>query len=213
MTTAEKYAIIIERLDQHRKETWRYFADMSLRWNELGNKRSDELSKHMFTIAALILPVSLVPVTQESFILMDNPIAKLLLVAAWASFVASLILGMRHLSKEIRFFNDWSEQEESRSNIFTSPIQTSNPTIATDLVNKMHDDSDKLNKLSKVIPQEHLNWQMWTLVAGVVLIGLVLVSGLFSNNPNDSNKPGCLNWRTGRAINCYHKTRVLPYEY
>lgn len=214
MTTPEKHAVIIERLDQHRKETWRYFADMSLRWNELGNKRSNELSKHMFTIAALILPVSLVPVTQESFILMDNPVAKLLLVAAWISFVASLILGMRHLNKEIRFFNDWSKQEESRSQVFVSPIQTSGLPIATDVVNKMHDDSDELNKLSKVIPQEHLNWQMRTLVLGIVLIGFVLISGLFFNGSRQSdNTRSCFNRGISRNSHCYQKTRVSPYEY
>lgn len=179
MNRSEKDAVIIERLDQHRKETWRYFADLSLRWNELGNKRSSELSKQMFTIAALILPVSLVPVTQENFILLDNPTVKILLIFAWTCFVASLVFGMRHLSKEIKFFNDWADQEESRSHVFSVPIQTSGLPTATDVVNKMHDDSDALNKQSKIMSLKFLHWQMGTLIAGVIFIGFVLIFGLF----------------------------------
>lgn len=214
MTKEEKQAIIIERLDANRERSWLHFSNMSLRWNELGNKRSSELSKHMFTIAALILPVSLVPVTQESFILMDNPVAKVLLIIAWACFVASLILGMRHLSKEIKFFNNWSEQESDRSRVFTNPIQTSNPSLVKGIVDKMHDESDALDQLPKVMPQHLLNLQMKTLITGVIFVGLVLVSGLFFNEPRKVNREAnCFNRRPSHNMHCYQKTKVLPFSY
>jgi hypothetical protein len=183
----ERNRIIIQRLEVNRERSWLHYSSLSLRWNELGNKRSGELSKQLFTIAALILPVSLVPLTQEKLILMTNPLAKVLLVLSWISFVSSLIFGMIHLVKEIKFFNNWSEQESDKSNLFTKPIQTSDPKRADEVVNKMHDHANELDKLPKVMPQNYLTSQIILLLLGISLIGGVLVCVLFSSTSFKQN--------------------------
>lgn len=186
MATSKQNQVHIERLEANREKSWLHYANLSLKWNELSNSRSAELSKHLFTIAALVLPISLIPITQENFDFATNIWGKFFLVISWISFIISLGAGLRHLSDEIKFFDDWSEQESEKSKKFVEPIRTSNEKIAYDLVNKMHDDADKLDVLPKTMDQKYLKIQQKALIFGIISIGAVLVVRLFFSQPQNN---------------------------
>lgn len=178
--------IHIERLEKERKNSWLHYANLSLKWNELSNGRSADLSKHLFTIAALVLPISLIPITQENFDFATNIYGKIFLVVSWIAFIISLGAGLRHLSDEIKFFDGWSEQESDKSGKFVEPIRTSNESGAYDLVNKMHDEADKLDVLPKTMSQKYLKIQQKALIFGIISIGAVLVVRLFFSQPQNN---------------------------
>lgn len=204
---SENSKVIIERLDENRKHSLKHYADLSLRWNELGNNRSAELSKHLFTIAALVLPISLVPVTQGNELLLDSFCGKVFLLISCLSFVLSLFFGMIQLIKESDFYNNWAKQEGDKSNVFVKPIRTSNPAVAEEVVDKMHDDADKLDKLPHKTPQKFLKLQMAALLVGMAFIGATLVAILFDNKQPQNNQDKCSYTQAG----CSKKPRHLYY--
>lgn len=179
MPTSKQNQVHIERLEANREKSWLHYANLSLKWNELSNGRSADLSKHLFTIAALVLPISLIPITQENFDFATNIYGKIFLVVSWIAFIISLGAGLRHLSDEIKFFDGWSEQESEKSSKFVEPIRTSNEGLAYDLVNKMHDEANKLDVLPKTMSQKFLKIQQKALILGIIAIGGVLFVRLF----------------------------------
>jgi len=193
---SENNKTTIERLDQNRIYSLEHYASLSLKWNELGNNRLADLSKHLFTIAALVLPISLVPVTQGNELLLASFYGKVFLLLSSLSFGLSLLFGMLQLMKESEFYNDWAQQESKKSDQFVEPIQTSNPTIAKEEVNKMHDKADNLDKLSPITPKKLLWWQMWALLAGMIFIGATLVTVMFENNNSTNSQNECQQSRT-----------------
>ncbi len=148
------------------------------------------------TVASLVLPLSLLPVTQEGFTVTDGSLWKIILVLAWALFVASLIFGLVHLAREVDFFNGWGKQENERSRVYSEGIFTTKPQDAFDRLEEMNQDSTTLAKMPSTSDPKYLRLQEATLIFGVVLIGLVLVLKLFSSPGKSSlngqmyNKPG-----------------------
>lgn len=185
---SESDKITIERLDENRKYSLEHYANLSLKWNELGNKRLAELSKHIFTIAALVLPISLVPVTQGNELLLSSLYGKIFLLCSSVSFGLSLLFGMMQLVKESEFYNKWAEQEANKSDQFVKPIRTSNPKVAEEVVDKMHDGADKLDKLSHVTPKKLLWLQITALLVGMIFISATLVTILFDISESNNRR-------------------------
>lgn len=171
------YVAFLEGL---RKDNKKELQDASTRWNELANKKSAELSKHLFTIASLILPLSLIPVTNRDFFISIPLYGKWCLVFAWTSFVISLIMGIVHLTREASFFNKWAEQENERSKAYTEGIFTTSPVKAFGRLDEMGKKSASLMKMKLTPTNFFLYSQEIFLVSGIILVGIILVTKVFS---------------------------------
>lgn len=173
------YADNITSLERLRVRNEERLHDAAFLWNKLANDRSSELSKHLFTIASLALPLSLIPVTNAEIAASLSLESKSFLGLSWFLFVLSLIAGMIHLWKESNFFNDWAKQENERSHVFGEAIFTTDPVDAYNRFTEMNKQSTKLVKMSSDSDRTFLYWQEGLLIAGVVMIGMVLALRLF----------------------------------
>jgi hypothetical protein len=171
----------IKSMESLRKNNRDRLHQAAMKWNELANNRSADLSKYLFTIASLVLPLSLLPVTQEGFTVADVSFWKIILVFAWALFVTSLIFGLIHLAKEVDFFNGWGRQENERGKAYSEGIFTTKPQMAFNRLEKMNQESAALAKMPSTTNPLYLQLQEGTLILGTILIGIVLSLKLFSN--------------------------------
>lgn len=182
--TFRDYIIFLERL---RADNQKRLHDAAFQWNKLANNRSSELSKYLFTIASLILPLSLIPVTNAEITASLALESKSFLVFSWSFFVLSLAAGIVHLRKESNFFNKWAKQENERSLVYSTGIFTTKPVDAYGRLNEMNEASSKLAKMPADSDTTFLLFQQILLVLGIAMIGLVLVSKLFEVPDNNSN--------------------------
>ncbi len=176
----------IASLDRMRRNNSEKMHNAAIRWNELANRRSSELSKHLFTIASLVLPLSLLPVTQEGFLNSVGAGGKIIMIASWSAFILSLIFGFVHLNREGRFFNMWAKQENSRSLVYDTGIFTTSARKAFNELEAMNQKSKKLSKMPSGSGLGFLYLQETFLVLGIILIGVVLALKLFVPS-NDSS--------------------------
>lgn len=178
--TFREYISFLEKLRADNKER---LHNAAFQWNKLANDRSSELSKHLFTIASLVLPLSLIPVTNIEIAGSLTPESKSLLALSWFFFVLSLVVGIIHLRKESNFFNKWAKQENERSYVYSDAIFTTNPVDAYNRLEQMDKKSIKLVKMSADSDTTFLLYQQLLLVLGITMIGLMLVSRLFEASP------------------------------
>lgn len=175
--TITDYITFLEGL---RRENRERLHDAAIRWNELANNRSAELSKHLFTIASLVLPLSLFPVTNQEFLITICFEGRLFLIGAWVSFILSLIAGLIHLTREAGFFNKWAEQENERSKAYSEAIFATSAVKAFDRLEEMNKKAAGLIKIPSTPTNFFLYSQEALLILGIIMIGIVLFLTLFS---------------------------------
>lgn len=174
MASNNIFSDYVEFLEELRRDNKQRLEEAARGWNELANKRSSELSKHLFTIASLVLPLSLIPITNGELLMSMNLVSRDILVIAWVFFIISLISGITHLMIESDFFNKWAEQEGKRSDVYSEGIFTTNPVSAFNRFEKMNKESKELMKMSSVSSNKFLYAQEFFLVGGIALIGFIL---------------------------------------
>jgi hypothetical protein len=177
MIVEEQYIAFIESL---RRDNESRFHSSAMRWNELANNRSSQLSAQLFTCASLVIPLSFLPLGNNNLTGYMTWFDKKLLILAWSILVASLIIGLFHLRKEVRFFNDWSEQESKRSLEYSVGIFSSRAKQAFERLEEMNKKSTKLAKMSTKPSLLFLYLQLSSLLIGVMLVMFVLGSLMFA---------------------------------
>lgn len=178
MSLEREYTTFIEAL---RKESAERLHSSAMRWNELANNRSSQISSQLFTIAALIIPLSFFPISNDELLKQMNLYGKISLAGAWAVFILSLIAGLLHLRRESKFFNDWAEQENKRSKIYSEGIFATSAVRAFKRLEEMNKTSIKLMGMPSKPSAFFLYTQQILLIIGIALVGFVLGTIMFSH--------------------------------
>ncbi len=196
----------IAAVENARKENRSTLREVALRWNDYANKISSELSKHLFTIAAVIFPLSLLPLTNVEFLPSLGEESKLFLTFAYLSLIGSLISGIFHLIKSSEFFEKYGRQENERSQQYDEMILTLNPVDAFNRFDQMNKNSILLNQMPQTPMRGFLYSQVGLLLTGILMIGLVLYTKLFFNYDYESS---CNEKREpcGRSIHIINEIR------
>lgn len=183
--TPSKY---IESLEELRKRNKDQLHDAAFKWNEFANERLSDLSKHLFTISSILLPLSILPLTNKDLLNILTVNKIICLMAALTLIFSSFVLGLTHLLSEAEFFKKWAEQESKRSKIYSDSILTSTPIPAYKRFNKMNHDSNLLAKLKSNPKPIYLYLQSITLVLGFLIISLVFLLSIPLINLSTSTK-------------------------
>lgn len=201
-------------IESTRKENKDLLHDAAVRWNELANNRTDQLSKQLFTIASFVLPLSFFPLSNTNILSSINNYGKIALVLAWITFIFSLILGLLHIAKEANFFNDWAEQENKRGKVYSEGIFTLNPENAYLRLQEMNKKANKLTKMSSRQSLWRLYLQEIFLILGVCFIGITLINLLFfgKNNINSLFVPNQRKNYTNSKLNLIHSNNFIKFN-
>lgn len=200
----------IKHLEELRKDSRERLHQSAVRWDEWSNNRSADLSKHLFTIASLILPLSVLPLTQTGFTDGINYYGKWIIVCSWLCFMLSLIFGLLHITLESKFFHNWANQENNRSSKFNESIFTTSPTDAFNRLERMNQESNRLIVMSESSNNKFLYLQQGFLIFGILLIGIILSIKLFTASAENKNKQA---WNDAKPYNIiieHHNAPISP---
>lgn len=173
--TKDKY---IEQLEDLRRRNKDQLHDAAFKWNEFANDKLSDLSRHLFTISSLLLPLSILPLTNKDLLSILTTTDIQYLTVSWTLIFSSFVLGLTHLLSEATFFKKWAEQEDKRSELYNEAILTSNPVSAYNRFKKMNDDSNRVAKLDTSPKPIFLYLQSILLVFSFLIIGFVFLSAI-----------------------------------
>lgn len=140
----------------------------ALFWIELANKRESELAGHLFTLSAVILPLSTSIVL--SSIELDW-IEKILLVFSWLFFIVSISFGFSQIIIDIKYFVKLSRDSSKREDLWSDS-------------NRSYIDIDRdVTALGKV-PGSSTGWPLYvqgiTFIVAFIILIIIAILILFT---------------------------------
>lgn len=155
-----------EQIRQRNKDAYQSAA---IYWNGLANERLFEISKQLLAVAFILLPLTGTILFSDKML---SPRDSFLLVLSWVIILSSIILGFITFWLDSSFFQELSKDSSQRTVIWSDPLVS---------INKMYDETSKLEQTkpnSTFIP---LILQGATLFIGVVFVLLVVHHLLMGN--------------------------------
>lgn len=170
----------IENLEQLRRDNRERLHNAALHWNKLANGTTANLSKLLITAVSIVLPLSLLPLTNSSVVSAMTDFQKWLLIACWVLLVLSLALGAIYIYQQSVFFVNWSRQENSRSAQFSSSLFSTDVQKSFDRLEVMQEKSILLLGMPDVMNNTLLALQALLAFIGVAILISVFGRLLFS---------------------------------
>lgn len=174
MDKKERSQLVVNNLEQIRRQNQERLVQAKFYWNSLANQRLFETSKNLITVATVIIPLILVILGLaglDELTRLDRTLLSIVLILLFSS----LAFGVKHIRREAEFFHRWAETESKRSAVFAEAFLTDDVAKAYRRYNEMTEKSEKLRKKLKLDSGNTDLYIQMSLVAGaVVLIALVI---------------------------------------